>query len=107
MHQRRGHDVARARQARLRTTDRPTPLLVAEPALEQRELLAAVVGLAVLVASRWAVLHHRCIFRLPVAHAGDGLGDMQGGARAVADAEEQDLSIQFVYPPRRTVDAMR
>jgi hypothetical protein len=46
-----------------------------------------MVGLAVLVALRTAVLQHGGVLRLAVAHASDVLGDVDRSVGVVADAE--------------------
>src|SRR5262245_11316822 len=64
--ERRGDNIARAGEARLRVPHLSAALLVAEPLVEERESLAAVVGFAVLVAFRSAVFEHGGVLRLPV-----------------------------------------
>src|SRR5687767_15966617 len=57
--ERGGHDVSGARKVGVGFADAPQNLFVGKPFVEQRKPLAAVVGLAVLVALRSAVLEHR------------------------------------------------
>src|SRR5580765_801018 len=105
--QRRIDDVARAGKARLRLADDAAALARSEPGVEQCEAFAAVVGLAVLVAPRAAILHHGRILGNAVAHAGEMFGDVYRRVAVVPDTEQQHLAIELVDPTGRAVDAVR
>src|SRR5258707_1308315 len=106
--QRGRHDVARARKARWRISD-AAPALPAfgfQPRVEQAEVFAAMVGLAVLVALRLSTLQHGGVLGLAIAHTRDVLGDMNRCVGIVSDPEQQYLPIELVHTAGRAVQAV-
>src|SRR6185369_1755547 len=92
------HDVARARKPRLGVTNPAAalPALGFQPRVEQAEVFAAMVGLAVFVAPRPSVQQDGRVLGLPVAHAGDVLGDVDRRVGVVPDPEQQHLAVELV-----------
>jgi hypothetical protein len=86
------HDVGGAGEPRRAVADDAFRLerALAQPAVEQREVLAAVIALVVLDADENAVSERRDAFARAVGHAGHRLGEMNRRVGRVADAEEED-----------------
>src|SRR5687767_2772481 len=81
-------DIAGAREPRLAARDAAAALQarLVEPAVDEAEVLATVVGLAVLMPSWPAALENGQVFPPAIAHAGQGLCEVDGGIAVVAHA---------------------
>jgi len=103
------YDVARPRQPCLSVPHDATLLesLLIEPAVQQGEVLTAVVDLFISEPDRSAVLHKRNVLLPSVPYSFKVLGQVNGGAGIVTHAEQEYLSVQVVGTADGAVLAMR
>lgn len=93
----------------MRVSDAPFPLKIprSQPFIYKREALTAVVVLRVINPDGPTVLHDRAVLRHSIRNLREDFGEMDGRIRLMPDAEEQDLSVQFVHAADRTLGTVR
>lgn len=102
-------DIPRAREPGMRAPDGAFGLKSggAQPTIGQSEAGAAVIVFPVMNPDRASILKNGAIFGQAVGNAGEDFGQVEGRIRIMADAEKENLPIQFVDAAHGTFGDVR
>jgi hypothetical protein len=107
--ERRLHDGLGTRQTGLSVSDDSMALgsVGIEPLVHQAKVLAAVVYLDVVQPCELRGVHGHDVLGPSVSHLCKILGEVDGGIRIVANAEQEDLPTELVDAPNWAIQAVR
>jgi hypothetical protein len=99
------HNIAGAREARMRVSNAPLGLESPrpQPLIREGEALATVVVLPVVDPNRASVLEHRAVRRHAVWNGRQKLRQVECGVGVMTDSEKEHLAVQIVHPTDRAL----